>query len=206
MTASTATQREAERAADDAGTCSQLYRDDPDRADRLLFGRVSHPDRRGFLKHAGLAAMGALVGGAIPSSTAPCPRTCCLVALAGESVIEGKDGLVVLNEQPLSAETPPHLLDDAVTPTARHFVRNNGIPPAGMDPAGWRLTLDGLVEHPLSLGIDDLRRRFEVVTARLTLECAGNGRAFFDPPATARSGPTAPSPAPSGPESASPTC
>ena len=53
-----------------------------------------------------------------------------------------------------------------------------------MDAAAWTLTVDGLVETPLTLGIDDLRRRFEVVTAALTLECAGNGRAFFDPPAT----------------------
>ncbi len=160
-----------------------LYRDDPDKADRLLFGRVSHPDRRGFLKHAGLAAMGALVGGAIPFHRTM-PANLLPVALAGESVIEGKDGLVVLNERPLNAETPPHLLNDAVTPTARHFVRNNGISPTDMDPADWRLTLDGLVETPLTLGIDELRQRFEVVTARLTLECAGNGRAFFDPPAS----------------------
>ena len=161
----------------------QLYRDDPDRADRLLFGRVSHPDRRGFLKNAGLAAMGALVGGAIPFHRTM-PAHLLPVALAGESVIAGKDGLVVLNERPLNAETPPRLLDDAVTPTARHFVRNNGIPPASMDPTGWRLTLDGLVETPLTLGIDALRQRFEVVTARLVLEFAGNGHAFFDPPAS----------------------
>ena len=45
---------------------SELYREDPDKADRLLFGRVTHPDRRGFLKNAGLAAMAALVGGTIP--------------------------------------------------------------------------------------------------------------------------------------------
>ena len=45
---------------------SELYREDPDEADRLLFGRVTHPDRRGFLKNAGLAAMAALVGGTIP--------------------------------------------------------------------------------------------------------------------------------------------
>lgn len=161
----------------------QLYRDDPDEADHLLFGRVSHPDRRGFLQSAGLAAMGVLVGGAFPFHRTM-PAHFLPVALAGKSVIRGKDGLTLLNERPLNAETPPHLLDDAITPTARHFVRNNGIPPESIDPAGWRLTIDGLVETPMTLGIDDLRRRFEVVTAALTLECAGNGRAFFDPPAT----------------------
>ena len=162
---------------------SELYRDDPDEADRLLFGRRTNPDRRGFLKNAGLAAMAALVGGAIPFHRSM-PAHFIPVALAGEKVIEGKDGLVVLNERPLSAETPAHLLDDAITPTARHFIRNNGMPPQAVDASDWRLTVDGLVDSPMTLGIDDLRRRFEVVSAALTLECAGNGRAFFEPPAT----------------------
>ena len=45
-----------------------LYEDDPERADYLVFGRVSGPNRRGFLKSAGLAAMGTLVGAKIPFS------------------------------------------------------------------------------------------------------------------------------------------
>ena len=44
----------------------ELYRDDPERADALVFGRVTEPSRRGFLNGAGLAAMGAAVGGGIP--------------------------------------------------------------------------------------------------------------------------------------------
>jgi hypothetical protein len=39
-------------------------------------------------------------------------------------VIEGKDGPIVLDDRPVNAETPAHLLDDPVTPTARHFIRN----------------------------------------------------------------------------------
>ena len=160
----------------------ELYREDPDKADRLLFGRVTHSDRRGFLKGAGLGAMAALVGASIPFHR-NIPEHFIPVALAGEAEIRGKDGLVVLNDRPLSAETPAHLLDDAITPTERHFIRNNGIPPEAVDAAGWTLTVDGLVETPFKLGIDDLKRRSDVVTAALTLECAGNGRAFFDPPA-----------------------
>ena len=160
----------------------ELYRDEPEKADRLIFGRVPYPDRRGFLRNAGLAAMGALVGGAIPFHRTM-PAHFVPVALAGEAAITGKDGLVVLNERPLSAETPAHLLDDAITPTARHFIRNNGIPPESVDAADWTLTIGGLVDSPMTLGIEDLKRRFDVVTRALTLECAGNGRAFFDPPA-----------------------
>ena len=43
-----------------------LYVEDPELADELVFGRVPHKDRRGFLKGAGLATMGALIGAAIP--------------------------------------------------------------------------------------------------------------------------------------------
>ncbi len=43
--------------------------------------------------------------------------------------IPGKDGLIVLNDRPLNAETPPHLLDDDIKPANRFFVRNNGIRP-----------------------------------------------------------------------------
>ncbi|MEL7028243.1 MAG: sulfite oxidase, partial [Pseudomonadota bacterium] len=98
----------------------------------------------------------------------------------------GKPGLTVLNDRPLNMETPPHLLDDAVTPASRLFVRNNGLPPF-VDESGeaeWRLTIDGEVETPATYAIDDLKSRFETVTLQLQLECAGNGRAFFQPGAS----------------------
>ena len=158
----------------------ELYRQDPDEADRLLFGRRAYSDRRGFLKNAGLAAMGALVGAAIPFHR-NIPAHFIPVALAAEGVIQGKDGLTILNDRPMCAETPPHLLDDAITPTERHFVRNNGLMPEDLDASRWKLEIDGLVDNPATLGLDDLTNRFEVVTRALTLECAGNGRAFFDP-------------------------
>ena len=44
----------------------ELYRENPEKADRLIYGRIAHPDRRGFLRGAGLAAMGAAIGAAIP--------------------------------------------------------------------------------------------------------------------------------------------
>mgnify|MGYP002624515202 FL=1 len=106
------------------------------------------------------------------------------MALAYEDVMVGKDGLTLLNDRPVNAETPPHLLDDPITPTNRHFIRNNGLLPDDMDAESWRLTVDGLVDKPMELSIADLRSNFEVVTLALTLECGGNGRAFFNPPAS----------------------
>ncbi len=44
----------------------ELFADDPERADALAFGRKTDTSRRGFLGGAGLAAMSAAVGGAIP--------------------------------------------------------------------------------------------------------------------------------------------
>ncbi len=176
--------RTGERIGNSEAGLFDLYARDPERADEIVFGRVSRQDRRGFLKGAGLATMGALLGAAIPfHRTMPSGFVPEAIA-ANPFTIAGKDGLTVLNDRPVNAETPAHLLDDAVTPTARHFIRNNGAVPEDMDPVSWRLRIDGLVDRPMTLGIDDLRSRFEVVTEQLTIECGGNGRAFFDPPAS----------------------
>ncbi|NNG03062.1 MAG: molybdopterin-dependent oxidoreductase, partial [Inquilinus sp.] len=166
-----------------------LYAENPDRADWLAFGRVPHRDRRGFLKGAGLAAIGAAVGATIPFHRGM-PAGLIPAALAQTTetfAFEGKNGLTLLNDRPLNAETPAHLLDDAVTPNSRHFVRNNGLVPdsaLAMDASDWALTIDGLVDTPLSLSLDELRRDFDVTTLQLTLECGGNGRAYFNPGAS----------------------
>jgi len=127
--------------------------------------------------------MAAMLGGAIPFHR-NMPFGFIPAALAEEAFsIKGKDGLTILNDRPVNAECPAHLLDDDVTPTARHFIRNNGIPPKNVDAAAWTLTVDGEVEKPLKMTIDELKKNFDVVTLQLQLECAGNGRAFFDPKA-----------------------
>ncbi len=170
------------------GIC-ELYQDDPERADRLVFGRVAGVGRRGFLRGAGLAAMGAVVGGAIPFHR-HMPAGLIPAALAEETKefrVEGKGGLIVHNDRPINAETPAHLLDDDITPNDRHFVRNNGGVPdmaANMDAAGWKLVIDGEVQRPLTLTLDELKSKFQPVELALQLECAGNGRAGFNPPAS----------------------
>jgi DMSO/TMAO reductase YedYZ molybdopterin-dependent catalytic subunit len=91
---------------------------------------------------------------------------------------------VVLNDRPVNAETPAHLLDDPVTPADRLFVRNNGIPPARVELDNWALTIDGeAVKNPVTYSLAELKQRFERHTLQLTLECGGNGRSEFDPPA-----------------------
>jgi DMSO/TMAO reductase YedYZ molybdopterin-dependent catalytic subunit len=66
-----------------------------------------------------------------------------------------------------------------VTPVGLHYLLTHYDIPE-VDAGSWRLEVDGLVEEPLSLSLEDLRARPSVETA-VTLECAGNGRALLDP-------------------------
>jgi len=50
-----------------------------------------------------------------------------------------------------------------------------------LDASTWRLAVGGLVERSLSLSLRDLKN-MRSRTAVVTLECAGNGRSFLDPP------------------------
>ena len=140
--------------------------------------------RRSFLKHSGLAALTVALSAPIPFFR-NMPAGLIPVALADtedESEIPGKHGLVVLNDRPINAETPPHLLDDSITPNDRHFVRNNGHPPFDTEASQWTLTVDGEVHRPLTLTLDQLKR-FKHYSYALQVECGGNGRAGFNPPA-----------------------
>lgn len=171
----------------------ELYRDDPERADALVFGRKVGPSRRGFLQGAGLAAMGAAVGAHIPFAR-DMPGGLIPAAFAQDKAaaaagpqplkIPGKAAITLLQEKPLVAETPEHLLDDDVTPNDKFYVRNNGIPPEPpADPKAWKITIDGEVNNPLTLTVGELETRFPQVTYQLQLECGGNGRSAFVPEA-----------------------
>lgn len=94
-----------------------------------------------------------------------------------------KPDMIVHSQNPFNGEFPPHLLDADVTPTIRHFVRNNSSIPKRAkfgDLHGWKLTIDGEVHRKLTLSMDDLMR-FPNVTAHAVVECAGNGRSLFTP-------------------------
>jgi sulfane dehydrogenase subunit SoxC len=66
-----------------------------------------------------------------------------------------------------------------VTPIGLHYLLSHYDIPL-VDAATWRLEVDGLVERPLSLTLDELRTRPAVELA-VTMECAGNGRAYVEP-------------------------
>jgi sulfite oxidase len=100
-------------------------------------------------------------------------------------VAAAKPELLLLDTPELNAETPPHLLDDDITPLARLFARNTGRMPviSSSMAAAWTLTIDGCVQTSRSWTISALRQDFETIDQVAVLECAGNGRAFFREPA-----------------------
>ena len=151
--------------------------------------KTSSVSRRHFLRGSGLAAMSTAIGASIPFAHL-LPDGLIPVVLAqtnGPLLLPGKSGLTVLNDRPINAETPAHLLDDPVTPAARLFVRNNGVPPVtyDIDPLAWELSVEGeACENPKAFTLRELQERFRHYTLQLQIECGGNGRSEFNPPAT----------------------
>jgi DMSO/TMAO reductase YedYZ molybdopterin-dependent catalytic subunit len=166
----------------------RLYAEDPTSADLQLWGRKVNPvSRRGFLRGSGLAAMSAAVGASIPfANYMPGGLIPAALAQSDEPFeLPGKSGLTVLNDRPINAETPAHLLDDRITPASRLFVRNNGIPPVQTTQADqWTLELTGeSCVDAKKLTVAELKANFDHYTLQLQIECGGNGRSEFYPPA-----------------------
>lgn len=84
--------------------------------------------------------------------------------------------LVVLSERPRNAEIRLGAQHGLTTPADAFFERNH----FDLPPPPWHVVLDGEVEHELSLTPDELRA-LPARTLAVTLECAGNGRSFFEP-------------------------
>lgn len=92
------------------------------------------------------------------------------------------DGPLTFEELQLAGRNrgmPLEALRYDVTPTGLHYLLVHFDIPA-VDPAAWRLRIDGLVDRPLELRLDDLKARPRR-TIPVTLECAGNGRARLQP-------------------------
>jgi sulfane dehydrogenase subunit SoxC len=76
--------------------------------------------------------------------------------------------------------TPLHRLTGTITPADLHFERHHA-GAAVIDPAQWKLLIHGMVDRPLVLDLESLRR-FPAVTRVHFIECAGNGRHAFRQP------------------------
>ena len=87
--------------------------------------------------------------------------------------------LITLSPRPVDLEMPAEGFINEITPVDQFFVRCHTYTPE-VKLADWKLEVAGLVERPMAFTMDDLRKlpHFELVSV---LECAGNGRTFYEP-------------------------
>ena len=133
---------------------------------------LPHPSRRELLKHsaAGLIAIPWMTGGRETRLRANEP------ARDAASITKQLD---IKTEQPFNAEAPLSTLGERwITPLESFYVRSNGAVPA-LNVRDFTLTVEGLVEKPLTLKVGELIERFPSVKSIATLTCAGNRRIEF---------------------------
>jgi len=96
--------------------------------------------------------------------------------------VEGTSTPISREELQLAARNhgmPLEAMRYEVTPVGLHYLLVHYDIPA-VDTASWRLEVGGCVARELRLTLDELRGR-PAVTAAVTMECAGNGRAALEP-------------------------
>lgn len=142
--------------------------------------------RRNFVKKTGLGSLAGILGLDIVYG-ANIPENYTLLGLQDPDPFKMFDKdkeMVVLNSKPWNMEAVAHLLDDRITPNKYMFIRNNGLVPENIDAKEWTITFDGeSVKEKKTFTLDELKTKFPHHTYQLTLECGGNGRSEFDPPA-----------------------
>lgn len=142
--------------------------------------------RRNFIKKSALSALAVTLGAEIVFGET-LPEGYQLLGLNDPDPFKlfSKDpDMVVLNNKPWNMEAQAHLLDDKITPNKFMFIRNNGLIPENVDASSWSLTIDGeSAKTTKTYSLSDLKTKFQQHTYQLALECGGNGRSEFDPPA-----------------------
>src|SRR5687768_15504384 len=155
------------------------------------------PDRRSFLKSGAVLAGGLTAGAVAPLAAGQTPAAGHAPA-PDHPMIKGSKELIAYGDRsrfvtsvriahPVGGRPSPdafgkvfHVaapLQDSVgviTPSSLHYVattRGSYMP--DIDPAKHTLTIHGLVDNPLTLTMDDLKR-FPSVTRLHFIECAGN--------------------------------
>ena len=143
-------------------------------------------ERRKFVKKSALSTLAAVLGADIVFGNA-LPEGYHLLGLQDPDPFKlfNKDPqMVVLNDKPWNMEAQAHLLDDKITPNKFMFIRNNGVIPENIDVANWKISFDGeSAKQKKTYSLSELKSKFKQYTYQLTLECGGNGRSEFDPPA-----------------------
>lgn len=125
----------------------------------------SSADRREFLRRAGVA------GGSL--AIAPWLSGNRSSATAAEN---NSGSMIVHTTSPLNSEPNLDVLTNSwITPVESFYVRSHA-PNPKIDPSSFRLTVEGLVDKPLSISIAELNGTFESTSVVSTMTCAGNRR------------------------------
>jgi DMSO/TMAO reductase YedYZ molybdopterin-dependent catalytic subunit len=91
-------------------------------------------------------------------------------------------GLITREREPENLEFPFQSLDSYLTPNERFYIRSH-FPTPQFEVDSYRLRVEGAVEKPFDMSLDDLRKLGQSTTTA-TLECAGNSRVFLVPQAS----------------------
>ena len=106
-----------------------------------------------------------------------------LFLLAAGAVLRAEDRaareMLVRSVRPEDLEMPLSGFADYLTPAEHFFVRTHVYVPT-VNASEWRLNVEGEVATPLTLTLDDVKR-LPAVELVSVVECAGNGRGFFEP-------------------------
>jgi sulfane dehydrogenase subunit SoxC len=149
------------------------------------------PSRRRFLAGVGLASAGLAASKANAQNAKPDPA---IVNIPDSSKFLGEGvqarpygspskfekGIVRRDVEWLTASressvnfTPLHAIDSFITPSGLAFERHHGGAP-DVDPAQYRLMINGLVDKPLVFTLEDLKRFPGRINKAYFLECAAN--------------------------------
>ncbi|MGA1227031.1 MAG: sulfite oxidase [Tamlana sp.] len=142
--------------------------------------------RRNFIKKATLSSFATVIGAEIVfgSNMLEGYKPLAMQDPDPFKMFDKNKEMIVLNDKPWNIEAQAHLLDDKITPNSAMFIRNNGLMPERIDAKNWTLIIDGeSVKTSKTYSLNDLKTKFPQHTYQLTLECGGNGRSEFNPPA-----------------------
>ncbi|MGD9855142.1 MAG: molybdopterin-dependent oxidoreductase [Planctomycetaceae bacterium] len=134
---------------------------------RILYDAGMGCSRRELLQSAAGVTLAAMMGRAVRSQTTS-------PAVSKSPAIDKR--LIVHTQSPHNAEGAlGDLIENWITPGEHFFVRSHAPQVPEIDPATFRVSVEGLVERPLDLSVRDLEA-FPQTGVTATLSCAGNRR------------------------------
>lgn len=97
------------------------------------------------------------------------------------SLAERYPGLEILSPEPENAQAAARsTYRNYTTPREEHYIRNH-YPTPDIEESEWSVSLTGLVNSEAELSMEEIKHSFTTDSVTHTMQCAGNGRSFFDP-------------------------